>query len=148
MPSQLVTFEVTHKPGYRLKMRMGIHSGSAVAGVVGTKIPHYSVFGDTVEMAGIMEATGEPMKVQVLKSINSQLRSVTLQYFTQVSGETRNMLKKAGGYNMIKREPPCPKLPEGMVTYWLVGLTGGAEYTAVANTNIEDNKSNSLAPTK
>jgi class 3 adenylate cyclase len=27
-----VTFEVPHKPGYRLKMRMGIHSGSVVAG--------------------------------------------------------------------------------------------------------------------
>ena len=50
-------------------MRMGIHSGSVVAGVVGTKIPHYSVFGETVEMASIMEASGEPMKIQVRKKI-------------------------------------------------------------------------------
>ena len=62
---QLVTFEVPHKPGYRLRMRMGIHTGSCVAGVVGTKIPHYSVFGETVEIATIMEASGEPMKIQV-----------------------------------------------------------------------------------
>ena len=62
---QLVTFEVPHKPGYRLKMRMGIHTGSCVAGVVGTKIPHYSVFGETVEVAGIMEYSGEPMRIQV-----------------------------------------------------------------------------------
>ena len=46
-------------------MRMGIHTGSVVAGVVGTKIPHYSVFGETVEMATIMECSGEPMKIQV-----------------------------------------------------------------------------------
>ena len=47
---------------------MGIHSGPCVAGVVGTKIPHYSVFGETVEMAGLMEASGEPMKIQVFTS--------------------------------------------------------------------------------
>ena len=44
---------------------MGIHSGGCVAGVVGTKIPHYSVFGDTVEIVGLMESSGEPMKIQV-----------------------------------------------------------------------------------
>lgn len=36
-----------------------------VAGIVGRKIPHYSVFGETVELAGLMEQTGEPMKIQV-----------------------------------------------------------------------------------
>ena len=46
-------------------MRMGIHSGGCVAGVVGTKIPHYSVFGEAVEIAGLMESSGESMKIQV-----------------------------------------------------------------------------------
>jgi guanylate cyclase soluble subunit beta len=44
---------------------MGVHSGGCVAGVVGTKIPHYSIFGESVEIAGLMEASGEPMKIQV-----------------------------------------------------------------------------------
>ena len=51
-------------------MRMGMHSGDCVAGVVGTKIPHYSVFGDTVEVAGLMESSGEPMKIQVYISFD------------------------------------------------------------------------------
>ena len=46
---------------------MGVDSGPCAAGVVGDKIPHYSVFGETVELAGLMEATCEPMKIQVRK---------------------------------------------------------------------------------
>ena len=43
--AKIVTFEIKHKPGFRLKLRMGMHSGKVVGGVVGSKIPHYSVFG-------------------------------------------------------------------------------------------------------
>ena len=48
---------------------MGIHSGPLVAGVVGHRIPHYSIFGETVEMAALMESTGVPMKIQVRISL-------------------------------------------------------------------------------
>ena len=99
-----------------------------MAGVVGTKIPHYSVFGETVEIAGVMEESGEPMRIQVCKKILSALDFVHINLlfnlFPKISQETRNSLKIIGGFNLHKRESASPKLPEGTVTYWLIGLAG------------------------
>ena len=41
----------------------GIHSGPIVAGVLGTSILRYDVFGDTVNVAARMEATGQVGRV-------------------------------------------------------------------------------------
>lgn len=50
------------------EMRVGIHTGSIVAGIVGVKKFQYDVWGDTVNAASRMESNGAPGMVNISKA--------------------------------------------------------------------------------
>lgn len=60
--------------GQSLTLRLGLHTGPVVAGVIGTKKFAYDLWGETVNLASRMQSQGAPGKIQVTEAVYTNLK--------------------------------------------------------------------------
>jgi len=69
------TAQFRRSDGKPFQLRIGIHTGPVIAGVIGTKKFAYDLWGDTVNIASRMESQGVPDAIQVTQDVYERLRS-------------------------------------------------------------------------
>jgi class 3 adenylate cyclase len=92
-----------------LDMRIGIHTGKVVAGIIGSKVVRYDIFGEGVLIANKMESNGIPGQVCVSEDTRRLLNS-QIEIYNEYKFEDHNTIELASigktikSYTVIKKE--------------------------------------------
>lgn len=78
------------------KMRIGMHSGIVVGGIVGVRKYLYDVFGDTINTASRMEQNSEPMRVNISEETYRLIRDSEFVRSHKITFEERAPIQVKG----------------------------------------------------
>jgi phospholipid-translocating ATPase len=63
-----------------LDMRIGIHTGTVIAGIIGSSVVRYDIFGSDSLIANKMESSGQPGKINISEATKNLLESKDMPF--------------------------------------------------------------------
>ena len=91
----LVQLELNSSDGLsHFEIRIGLHTGSVVAGIVGIKKWQYDIWGDTVNIASRMEAGSKPGRINLSETTYNLIKDdFPCEYRGEIEVKNRGSLK-------------------------------------------------------